>query len=91
MTIQIGDLFSEPSGWKVARISILASLAFFGIYAFFELLGDGGSVEVVVFGVAAGMSGIAEALPKDRWRPAAVLRSLALGILVVLVVNVLVS
>ncbi|SFS06313.1 hypothetical protein SAMN05216559_3014 [Halomicrobium zhouii] len=38
MTMRLGLLFSEPSGWQNARVSILGSLAFFGIYAFFEFL-----------------------------------------------------
>ncbi len=90
MPLEFDELFAEPGGWQDARTSILVSLAFFGIYAFFEFLGNVGLVEALVIGAAVGVDGLAEILPGGRWRAASVLRLLSLGMLVaVVVINVL--
>jgi len=80
------QLLSEPSGWKAARISIGSSLAFFSIYAYFELLYDSGLASMLVIGIAMGTAGFAEILPTSRRRLAIVLRVTAIGILVILLV-----
>lgn len=80
------ELFSEPSGWEQARIQLGASLAFFSIYTYFELLHSSGLAATLVIGIASGISGVAEMLPKDRRYLASVLRIVAIGILVALVV-----
>lgn len=84
--MEIKPLFSEPSGWEAARISLGSSLAFFSIYAYFELLHTSGAVATLVLGAATGLSGIAELLPTDHRYVASALRVTALGILVILVV-----
>ncbi|UHQ97977.1 hypothetical protein HYG81_09180 [Natrinema zhouii] len=68
MDIHIMALASEPSGWRAARVSLGGSLAFAALYAYFELLHTSGSVSLLVLGAAAGLSGVAELLPKNRRR-----------------------
>jgi|GEM_PF-3320288 len=91
MTMRLGQLFSAPSGWENARVSIFGSLAFFAIYAFSEFLANGGMIEMLVIGAAVGTSGVAETLPEGQWRAASVLRLLALGMLVAVLVTSLLS
>ncbi|WP_126662055.1 hypothetical protein [Haloterrigena salifodinae] len=91
MSVHIREFFSEPSGWGAARISLGSSLAFFGLYAYFELLYDSGSLPLLVMGAAMGLSGIAELLPKNRRRSAIVLRVTAIAILVALIATALSS
>ncbi|OLZ39524.1 hypothetical protein A6E15_00335 [Natrinema saccharevitans] len=85
MDIDIEAFFSEPGGWEEARISIGSSIAFFGIYACFELLYNSGSLSLLVFGSATALSGTAELLPKNRRRSAIVLRVTAIVLLVALI------
>ena len=87
MKISPMELFSEPSGWENARVSLLSAVAFFGIYAYFELLYDSGLASVLVIGAAAALSGVAEFLPKNRRHVAGVLRVTAIGMLVLLVLR----
>ncbi|QRV13841.1 hypothetical protein JMJ58_12860 [Haloterrigena salifodinae] len=89
MSVHIREFFSEPSGWGAARISLGSSLAFFSLYAYSELLHNSGGVAMLVFGVATGLSGIAELLPKSRRRAAIVLRVTAIAMLVVVGVSAL--
>ncbi len=86
MKINPKQLFSEPSGWDTAKISIGGSLALFSLYVFFELRYASGLTATFIIGAAAGLSGIAELLPKNRRLLAGVLRVIALGVLVTLVV-----
>lgn len=89
MDIHVEAFFSEPSGWNGARVSIGSSLAFFGLYAYFELLYNSGSLPLLVLGGATALSGIAELLPKNRRRSAIVLRVTAISILVALIATAL--
>jgi len=89
MDIHIEEFFSEPGGWEEARVSIGSSLAFFGIYACFELLYNSGSLPLLVFGSATALSGTAELLPKNRRRSAIVLRVTAIVLLVALIATAL--
>ncbi|WP_254761916.1 hypothetical protein [Natrinema marinum] len=87
MEIRPMELFSEPSGWETARVSLLSAVAFFGIYAYFEVLYNSGLASTLVIGAAAALSGIAEFVPKDRRRVAGALRVTAIGILVALMLR----
>ena len=84
MNVRSTGLFSEPSGWAAARIHLVSAVAFFGIYAYFELRHDSGLASVLVVGIAAALSGVAEFLPKHRRRTAGALRVTAIGILAIL-------
>ncbi|WP_339102464.1 hypothetical protein [Haloterrigena salinisoli] len=89
MELHLTELFSEPSGRDAARISVGSSLAFFSLYAYSELLYDSGGVAMLVIGVATGLSGIAELLPKNRRRAAIALRVTAIAMLVAVIVAAL--
>ena len=80
------EIFSESRGWEIARIQLGSSLAFFSIYAYFEFLHSSGLAAMLVLGLGSGISGVAEMLPKGRRYFASVLRIIAIGILVALVV-----
>ncbi|ELZ03374.1 hypothetical protein C481_05245 [Natrialba asiatica DSM 12278] len=86
MEIKPKELFSEPSGWESARISLGTALALVSIYAYFELLHTSGLVATLVIAFAAGLSGIAELLPTDQRYVASALRVTAIGILAILVI-----
>ncbi|MFC6769472.1 hypothetical protein [Natrinema soli] len=85
MEISPMELFSEPSGWESARVSLLSAVAFFGLYAYFELLHNSGLASTLAIGIAAALPGVAEFLPKHRRRVAGALRVTAIGMLVALV------
>ena len=82
--IQLLELFSEPSGWEVARIQLITSLTFFSMYTYYELLHSSGLAAILVLGAASGIAGIAEMLPNGRRYVASVLRIVAIGVLVAL-------
>jgi hypothetical protein len=82
MEIHPEELFSAPGGWEDAKYSILNSLFFLGLYAYFELLHDSGIDMMLAIGVAVGLAGITELLPTNRRLLASVLRVIAVGSLV---------
>ncbi len=86
MDVQPKALFSEPSGWDSARVSVFSSLAFFSMYVYFELLYGSGSSAILVIGASMALSAVAEMLPPNRRHFAGTLRMIAIGILVILVV-----
>ena len=77
-------VFREPSGWRKGLVFSVFSVIWFGMYAYFGLLHNSGSVSDLITGVAFALVAGAELLPKDRRRTAGVLRLAAIGILAVL-------
>jgi len=87
MEIHPEELFSAPGGWEDARYSILNSLFFLGLYAYFELLYDSGLDMMLAIGVAVGVAGVTELLPTNRRLLASVLRVIAIGSLTALLLR----
>ncbi|WP_135851970.1 hypothetical protein [Halorussus salinus] len=87
MEIHPEELFSAPGGWEDAKYSVLNSLVFLGLYAYSELRYDGGLDTMLAIGVAVGVAGITELLPTNRRLLASVLRVVAIGSLVALLLR----
>jgi len=90
MEFHFEELFSEPGGWESARIFLLAAVAF-SVFGGIELLSNSGTSVSVILALGMSIVGIAELLPTHRRRLASVLRIVAIGILLTVVVMSLVS
>jgi peptidoglycan/LPS O-acetylase OafA/YrhL len=77
-------LFSEPSGRRYAAVMFAGALAFVGLYLTAWFIDESVPRFALFLLVGSALSGIAEALPKDRRRTAGVLRVLAILVLVCL-------
>lgn len=72
-------LFNESRGRRTGLTSLSVSLVCFLGYRYFGILHDGPHF-LLVLGVVIALSGVPESLPADRRRLAGVLRTLAVGI-----------
>lgn len=77
-------LFSEPSGRRHAAVMFAGALAFVGLYLTAWLIDESVPRFALFLLVGSALSGIAEALPKNRRRTAGVFRVLAIPVLVCL-------
>jgi len=78
-------LFRDPDGRRKGLVfSVLSFVSLVG-WVYFGVVLDGGHF-LLFIGVALGFTGVAESLPPDRRRSAGVLRTLAVGTLVVFLV-----
>lgn len=78
-------LFREPDGRRKGLLFSLFSVVSILGWVYFGILLDGPHI-MLFLGIGFAFSGVAESLPRNRRRVAAVLRILGLGILVVLIV-----
>ncbi|MDS0298694.1 hypothetical protein NDI76_08060 [Halogeometricum sp. S1BR25-6] len=72
-----------------ARIFLAGSLAFFALYAYFEMRYGDGDPTMLVFGLGNLLVGIAEFLPERRQRWVNVLLSAAVGVFALVAVGAL--
>jgi hypothetical protein len=71
-------VFSEPSGRTIATVQLAGSLAFAGIYLYsWVRTGARTSGWPLIMMIGFALSGIAEALPKERVRMAGVFRTVS--------------
>ncbi|KTG08093.1 hypothetical protein AUR64_00505 [Haloprofundus marisrubri] len=84
-------LFSEPSGGLNASVQFVAALLFTGMYVYFDVLLGSPSSHLLFLATAAGLSGLAESLPKERRRTAGVLRIAGISVALALIVLVWVA
>ena len=80
MELCLDRFSSEPRGWETARIFLVGSLAFFGLYVFFAVLAEEGDPTMLVFAVGNLLVGVAELLPERRQRWVNALRATAVGV-----------
>ena len=78
-------LFNEPRGQRTGLTFVSLSFVCFLGYAYFGILLNG-PYHLLIMGVAFVLTGFAELLPPNRRRLAGLLRVLAVGILVGMVV-----
>ena len=86
-----GFLLREPAGRLAAAIQFAGALVFTATYVYFGVLGETRSTSAVVFATGFALAGVAESLPKDRRRTAAVFRVAAIAVLMGLIVTVLLA
>lgn len=85
MEIYPGFLFSEPSGRRTGLIQFVGTILCLLGYVYFGAAFNGPHY-LLFMGVGFALSGAAVSLPKDRHRMAGVLRIVAIGTIVAMLV-----